>query len=96
MLLPILYIPYSLVNKVLVFEIFGCPCDNPNFNANNITNIFWILVSIVTPFLIIINYIKDFNLMGRRKIVLFMVNLVLIAAYSVLLAIVFARSMHFR
>lgn len=89
---PILYFPYKALNALLLVDVFGCSCDNPRFNANNITDIFWFLIGVLTIFLFIISFRKNFDL--KNKIILFIISLVLIATYAVVLSIVFANSMY--
>ena len=54
---PILLVPYSLVNKHFIVEWFGCSCPKvdelgniitPDFNANDFTALFWLVISLCT------------------------------------------------
>lgn len=91
---PVLYFPYKFINYILIVKLFGCPCGKPDFNANNITNIFWILVGITTILIFVLNFLKNIQLKSKKNIILFIVSIVMLILYSILLTHVFANSMY--
>ncbi len=93
---PLLYIPYYLINSNFLVEWFGCPCDNPKFNANDVTDIFWMIVGIITVLLFIINYLKIFKLKTKKNIFIFIISSVVLISYAILLTTVFPRSMYWK
>ena len=75
--LPILFLPYQFLNSEVLVDKFGCGCVD-GFNANTFTALFVIFVNIITVALYTIFYIKEFGLKSRKRIVIFIVGLLII------------------
>ncbi len=41
LLFPVLYLPYSLLNTLVIVKWLGCGCSENAFNANAFTLLFW-------------------------------------------------------
>jgi membrane-associated HD superfamily phosphohydrolase len=91
---PVLYLPYKFVNYILIVKMLGCPCTNPNFNTNNITDIFWLLIGIITILFFIVNYLKNYNLKCKKNILIFVFSIIFLMIYSFVLFMVFTNDMY--
>lgn len=88
-LLPILYFPYKILNALVLVKVFGCSCTNPEFNANDITKIFWIIIGIITIVFPVINLFtfKD------KRLRLFYLLYIIVAIYTILITKLFISTM---
>lgn len=89
---PILYFPYKALNAYVIVELFGSSSRNPKFNANNITDIFWVLVGVTMIILFTKGYNKNYGI--KTKTIFFVVSVILLVLYSLWMTTLFGRSMY--
>lgn len=78
LLLPLLFLPYSILNSEVLVEKFGCGCKE-GFNANDFTAYFVLFVSLVTLTLITVFFAKEYGFRPKKRILLFIIGIILSA-----------------
>jgi len=90
LLFPVLNLPYRALNYLVLVKVFGCPCENPDFNANDITRAFWIIIGIITVMFSILN-IRQVS--SKKAKLWYVLAILIITVYSVFMAIQFSSIM---
>ncbi len=93
LIFPLLYIPYRVLNSLVLVKIFGCPCSNPDFNANDITELFWLIIGALTLGLVAYQYPKVWHLKSKKAIIGYIISLFLTLLYGAFVAYQFTSIM---
>jgi len=81
----LLFLPYYLANMYFLVDIFGCGCPKfddemnllPNqFNANDFTQLFWLLVALA---LVIVSIIVSRKIEDRKERVSYLIRSILLS-----------------
>ena len=76
----LLFLPYRALNSLVLLNIFGN--DSTAFNANDVTVIISILIALLSVLLFVYNFIKEFGLKTKKKVLIFFVSLLVLSVMT--------------